>query len=76
MDDKIIDLNQSVNEICTAHPDIMQMMINLGFTEMGIPGMLKTAGRFMTIPKGAKMRNVDLELIKQNIKDLGFTIKE
>ena len=71
-----IDLSQSVHAICVKHPEIKRMMLNLGFSDLGNPGMFNTAGRFMTIPKGAKMKNIDLELIKQNIRDLGFEIKE
>ncbi|MCL2834759.1 MAG: DUF1858 domain-containing protein [Treponema sp.] len=73
---KVLDLNQSVYDICVKYPEIKQMMVNLGFTDLGKPGILQTAGRFMTIPRGAKMKNIDLELIKKNIRDLGYEIKE
>ena len=76
MEEKVVDLTQSVHDICIKHPEIKQMMIDNGFAEMGRPGMLQTAGRFMTIPKGAKMKGIDLELIRRNIRDLGFQIKE
>jgi len=76
MGEKIIDLTQSVHDICTKHPEIKQSMVDLGFTEMDKPGVLQTAGRFMTIPKGAKMKGIDMEVIRQNIRDLGFQIKE
>ena len=75
-DDRLIDLNMTVHDICTKHPEIMKMMMENGFKEMGMPGMLQTAGRFMTIPKGAKTKGIDLEVIKQNIRDLGFQIIE
>jgi len=73
---KIVDLSQSVRDICVKYPEIKQLMINLGFTDLGKPEILQTAGRFMTIPKGAKMKNVDLELIRKSIRGLGFEIKE
>lgn len=76
MEDKIIDFNQTVHDICTKYPEIKKVMIDTGFKELEMPGMLQSAGRFMTIPKGAKLRSIDLELIKQNIKNLGFEIKE
>ena len=75
-DDNRIDLSMTVHDICTKHPEIMKMMTENGFKEMAAPGMLQTAGRFMTIPKGAKMKGIDLEIIKQNIRDLGFQIME
>jgi len=73
---RIIDLNQSVHDICVNYPEIKQMMINFGFTDLAKPGILQTVGRFMTIPKGAKMKNMDMENIKQGIRELGFQIKE
>ncbi|HPZ51913.1 MAG TPA: DUF1858 domain-containing protein, partial [Clostridia bacterium] len=39
------------------------------------PGMLQTAGRFMTIPKGAKLKKIDLETIKKKFIDLGYVVK-
>ena len=71
-----IDLTQSVHDICVNHPEIMRLMVTLGFKDIMNPIMLQTAGRFMTIPKGAKMKNIDLDLIKQKIRDLGFQVKE
>jgi hypothetical protein len=38
--------------------------------------MLNTAGRFMTIPKGAKMKNINMEQIKERFQREGFEIKE
>jgi len=73
---KIVDLSQSVHDICVKYPEIKQMMIKLGFTELDTPGILQTAGRFMTIPKGAKMKNVDMEIIRKGIRGLGFEVKE
>ena len=76
MEEKTVTLSRSVYDICTKYPDIKEMMISLGFTDLGKPGMLKTAGRFMTIPKGAKMKGIDLEIIKQNIRDLGYGVND
>lgn len=38
--------------------------------------MLTTVGRYMTIPKGAKMKKIDLKVIIDQLEQLGFTIKE
>ena len=76
MGSKTVDLSRSVHDICTEYPEIKQIMISLGFKDLANPAMLQTAGRFMTIPKGAKMKSVDLELIKQRIRELGFEIEE
>ncbi|NLC67458.1 MAG: DUF1858 domain-containing protein [Clostridiaceae bacterium] len=49
----VIDLSKSVYEICKEHPDVVSIMKDLGFESITNPGMLNTAGKFMTIPKGA-----------------------
>lgn len=38
--------------------------------------MLSTAGRFMTIPKGAAMKGIDLDAVKEALEDKGYIIKE
>lgn len=51
---KEIDFNKTVYEICTNDPDVKQILSNLGFTDILKPGMLNTAGKFMTVPKGSE----------------------
>lgn len=76
MQEKILDLNKSVYELCTADPDMIAILKELGFKDITNPGMLATAGRFMTIPKGAVMKKIDLELIKQEFSKHGYVVKE
>lgn len=58
---KVIDLSQSVYEICSENPEVVAIMKDLGFESIASPGMLQTAGRFMTIPKGAAMKQIPME---------------
>jgi len=74
--EKIVDLDKSVYEICTKYPDVLDVMYDMGFKEIKIPGMLATAGRVMKIPAGAKMKNIDMEELKNKLKGLGYQIKE
>ncbi|HPB17938.1 MAG TPA: DUF1858 domain-containing protein [Clostridia bacterium] len=50
--------------------------MHLGFNKIVKPGMLNTAGRFMTIPKGAVLRKIDIAVIKKTLKEQGFDIIE
>ena len=45
---KTVDLSKSVYEVCKKYPDIIEIMKKLGFESITNPGMLNTAGRFMT----------------------------
>ena len=71
-----ISLGSSVYELVTAHPEIQHVLFDLGLKDIQTPGMITTVGRYMTIPKGAKMKKVDLQVIIDQLEQLGFTIKE
>ncbi len=73
--EKIIDFTKSVYDICQDYPEVMDIMRELGFDNL-TPAMLSTAGRFMTIPKGATMKKLDLNTIKQELEHRGYVIKE
>lgn len=73
---KTIDLSKTVHELCKEDPEIIGIMNDLGFSQITNPASLSTVGRFMTIPKGAVMRGIDLEKIKEEFQNKGYTIKE
>ena len=74
MTEKKLDLSKSVFELCKNDPEVGKILSELGFTEITKPGMLQSAGRFMTIPKGAVMRKVELGVIKQAFEKQGYII--
>ena len=73
---KQIDLTQSVHTLCTKYPELIAILEEMGFRDITKPGMLATAGRFMTIPKGAALKKLDLASIKQKLSEYGFSVKE
>lgn len=73
---KVIDLSKTVYEICTEHPEVIAIMQELGFEGITSPGMLNTAGRFMTLPKGSVMKNISLDKLKEVFINKGYQIKE
>ncbi len=70
-----IDLTKSVYEIVSLYPQVKEIMFEIGFKEIAQPGILQTAGRYMTIPKGARMKKIPLEEIVATFKANGFTVK-
>lgn len=76
MSEKLIDLNDTVLNLCTKYPEAKDIMIELGFTDIVKPGMLGTAGRIMTIAKGARMKNIPNDRIKMLFEQRGFVIKD
>lgn len=76
MEGKRIDLKQSVHALCTQYPELIQLLADMGFQDITKPGMLTTAGRFMTLPKGAAMKKLDISQIKQQLTEKGFSVEE
>ena len=70
-----LDLNQSVYSLCTQHPDLVNVLSDLGFSDITGPGMLQTAGRFMTLTKGAAMKGINMETIRARFIELGYDLK-
>lgn len=73
---KVIDINKTVFELCKEYPEIPEVLSELGFKDITKPGMISTAGRFMTLTKGAATKGIDIEKIKQVFIGLGYEIKE
>ena len=60
MEQTHIDLNESVFSLCTKHPELVSILSELGFRDITKPGMLQSAGRFMTPVKGAALKHIAL----------------
>lgn len=73
---KTIDFTKTVYEICKEDPQVIEIMKGLGFEQITNAVSLNTVGRFMTIPKGAVMKNIELEKIREEFIKKGYQIKE
>ncbi|MFV0412605.1 MAG: DUF1858 domain-containing protein [Oscillospiraceae bacterium] len=73
--EKILDLESTVYELCTENVDVAEILKEAGFTDIASPLMLHTAGRVMTIPKGARFKNIDMEYIKEVFQRHGYVLK-
>ncbi|WIV12375.1 DUF1858 domain-containing protein [Proteiniborus sp. MB09-C3] len=71
---KAISLNETIHEICTRYPEIKEILRELGFEDITNPIMMNTAGKIMTISKGTQMKNIDIENVKEKLKEKGFEI--
>lgn len=73
---KIININNTVYELSKEFPEIPEILAELGFKDITKPGMISTAGRFMTLQKGSTAKGIDLEYIKKELIQRGYEIKE
>lgn len=72
--EKQIDLKKSVFELVKTYPELKTILVELGFKDIVLPGMLETAGRIMTIEKGAKMKQFDIKDIIRKLEDKGYKL--
>lgn len=73
--EKTIDFEKTVYEIAAQHPEAVEIMKGVGFTDIVKPGMLATAGRFVTIKKGAAMKHIAVEEIEKAFRKNGFEVR-
>ncbi|SHK02076.1 DUF1858 domain-containing protein [Desulforamulus aeronauticus] len=71
-----VDFRKTIYELVKENPEVANIMQEIGFKDITNPAMLNTAGRVMTIPKGASMKKIDLNTIKQIFRDHGFEVVE
>ncbi|MEJ8303936.1 DUF1858 domain-containing protein [Saccharibacillus sacchari] len=72
---KKIDLNRSVHELVGEEPEVATILFALGFKKIVEPSMLETMGKFMTPLKGAKMKRIDPEKMRQAFEAHGYEVE-
>ncbi|MEK4344931.1 DUF1858 domain-containing protein [Paenibacillus sp. FSL P4-0184] len=72
--EKMLRMDESIFEMVSRHPEVVEIMVELGFKDIAKPGMLQTAGRFMTLSKGMKLKKMDLNTVKLAFERHGFEI--
>ena len=60
---KILDLSKSVYDLCQEYPEIIDIMSELGFSDITKKVALNTMGRIMTIPKGSEIKDIPMDTI-------------
>ena len=72
MEQTRIDLNETVYTLCSKYPALIAILSELGFTDITKPGMLQSAGRFMTLRKGAALKRIPLETLAARLSEFGY----
>ncbi len=65
---------QNIYDLVTTYPEIKELMAELGFKDILKPGMLQTMGKVMTIEKGARMKAISPERIRETFSNSGFNL--
>ena len=71
---KIIDFEVPIYELAQKYPDFVEIMYNLGFTKIKIPGMLTSVGRIVNLKKGSRAMGIDPQKIKATFQAYGYEV--
>lgn len=69
-----INLKQVVYEVVNKNPELVDLLVDLGFKPLKNPVMLNSIGRTTTITQGAKLLGLSTEDIKQTLEWNGYTV--
>ncbi len=71
---KIIDKSKSVYLLTQEQPELIALLYDLGFTEIKNPIVRKTVGKYMTLERGAKMKNIPWDTVVKGLHKAGYEI--
>ena len=74
--EKQISLTDSIYNLVNKYDEIVDIMKILGFEGMTNIMTIETVGRMMTLKMGAKFKNIDVKIIKDEFEKHGFIVKE
>ena len=70
----MIDLSIPVAQVLDGHPEVLDLLVDLGFTPLKNPLMRNTLGRKVSIKQGASMNGISLEKIQQTLELNGYEV--
>ena len=71
---KKIDFTKTVYELVNEYPEIVDIMEKLGFSDITKKSKLNSLGKIITIPKGAKIKDISMLDIVNEFSKNGFEI--
>ena len=71
-----IYLEDSVYTTLQHHPEVKELLIELGFMPLSQPQMVQTVGRITSLKKGSKIAKIPLDTIIRQLELNGYIVKE
>lgn len=71
-----ININETVYSLVTKYPNIKEVMVTLGFSQITNPISLQTIGKIMTLKKGAKVKQIDIASLQEAFLAHGYILEE
>ena len=73
---KNISINEPVASLVEKYPDLKNILKDIGFSEITNPLALSSVGKIVSIKKGAGIKNIDLDIIREKLQEVGFNLIE
>lgn len=73
---KNISINEPVASLVKKYPDLKNILKDIGFSEITNPLALSSLGKIISIKKGAGIKNIDLDIIREKLQEGGFNLIE
>lgn len=70
-----LHFDMTIYEMTEKYPETIDIMYELGFTDIALPVIRKTAGKVMTLEKGIQMRRKDKNTVIECFKKHNFELK-
>lgn len=71
-DDFTVDFNQPVKTLIDDHPDLLALLVEIGFTPLEDPILRQSIGQFVSLNRGAKIAGVSVAFICQQLIYNGY----
>lgn len=69
-----IDLNIPVAQLFKEHPELKELLVEIGFKPLANPAMLNTLGKVTSLKAGSKLAKVPLNDIKTMLECHGYEV--
>lgn len=73
---KTIDLTMSLFDLTEENPELIDVLVDLGFSGVAFPEMRNTHGKEMTIPAGVEKFGLDMAEVVAVLRDRGFEVSD
>ena len=74
MMDNIIDVSIPVAEVVDKHPEVLEILVELGFKPLANPLMRNTVGRKVSLKQGSKLEGTPMDKIVRTLEANGYEV--
>lgn len=72
--DNQIDLNQPVADLLDQHPELLDLLLERGFTPLANPALRKTLGKVTSLKAGSRMAGISLDKIVSTLEHNAYLV--